>query len=128
VTEEDGDVPGVVLDGEQVVRACMNQGHLRNAAAMAVLHAPRTALLGRGQEQLRDTLFCAGALGQLLYLGATEAGVGVTGVGGFDAERWRQLAHLPEDREPLYLVAFGIDDRQGAKWDRLSTAYAQNES
>jgi SagB-type dehydrogenase family enzyme len=126
LTDAGADVPGVVASGEEIVHACMHQAHLRNAAAFVVLHAERDALVAEGRGP-RDTLFRVGALGQLLYLGATEAGAGVTGVGGFDAERWRRLVRLSVDQEPLYLVAFGADDAAGVKWDQLQTAYAQNE-
>ncbi|WP_378059345.1 nitroreductase family protein [Actinophytocola glycyrrhizae] len=126
LTGDGADVPGVVPSGEEIVHACMHQAHLRNAAAFVVMHTERDVLVAEGRG-MRDTLFRVGALGQLLYLGATDAGVGVTGVGGFDAERWRRLARLSLDQEPLYLVAFGADDAAEVKWDQLQTAYAQNE-
>ncbi len=126
-TEAGGDVPGVVPNGDEIVRACLQQEHLRHAAAFAVFHVSHEELVAAGPHRVREMLFRIGAAGQLVYLGATEAGVGVTGVGGFDAGCWRQLARLAPDREPLYLVALGWDDARGVKWDRFPTAYAQNE-
>ena len=110
---------------DEVVRACMNQEHLRHAAALVLFHVARGDLLGR-DFSLREALFRAGALGHLLYLGATACGVGVTGVGGFDASTWRRLAGLPDDHEVLYLMAFGRDSGPGVKTDRLQTAYAHD--
>ncbi|WP_412543366.1 nitroreductase family protein [Longispora sp. K20-0274] len=116
------------LDGDQVVRACMNQEHLRHAAAFVVFHAPRSAVTERRPFHMRELLFRAGALSQLVYLGATEAGIGVTAIGGFDARRWQQLAGLPADHEVLYMVLLGGASDDGVKWDRLQAAYAHNES
>lgn len=108
---------------DDVVAACGGQDHLRHAAAGVLYHVDRAALLGHPPAVLRELLFQAGALSQLLYLGATAAGVGVTAVGGFDAGRWQRLAGLPDHQEPLYLVLLGSDGRNGVKWDRLTTAY-----
>jgi hypothetical protein len=112
---------------DDVVQACMYQEHLRHAAALVLFHVPRRHLVNHPATAVREILFRAGAVGHLLYLGATGSGVGITGVGGFDARRWRQLAGLPYDHELLYLVLFGHDGGAGVKWDRLPTAYAQNE-
>jgi hypothetical protein len=111
-----------VADGE-VVRACMYQEHLRMAAAFVLFHSPRAGLFDRQGGFLRETLFRTGALAQLLYLGATEARIGVTAVGGFDAQRWLHNAHLPDDHELLYIVSLGLRSDSGAKVDRLTTAH-----
>jgi nitroreductase len=110
-----------------LVRACMHQDHLGGAAAVVLFHTRRDALLGRPPAAMREALFRAGAIGQLLYLGATDAGIGVTGVGGFDTGRWQSLGCVPDDHELLYLVLLGADTGPGVKWDRLQTAYAQGE-
>lgn len=110
-----------------LVQACMHQDHLGPAAAVVLFHIRRDALLGRPPAAMREALFRAGALGQLLYLGATDAGIGVTGVGGFDTRRWQRLGCLPDDHELLYLVLLGADTGPGVKWDRLQAAYAQGE-
>ncbi|MFE2754354.1 nitroreductase family protein, partial [Actinosynnema sp. NPDC059335] len=112
---------------DDLARACMHQDHLRDAAAFVVAHAPRDEVVGRYPHRLRELIFRAGAVGQLLYLGATEAGLGVTAVGGFDARRWRRIARLPGDHEVLYLVALGAGVDTGAKWDRAHLAYAHDE-
>ncbi|MFD3538120.1 nitroreductase family protein [Streptomyces sp. NPDC058662] len=116
---------------DEVARACMQQRALAGAAAVVLLHVPRTSLAGAGSaadaENLRELAFRCGALGQLLYLGANRAAVGVTAIGGFDTPLWRTLAGLPEDDEILYALLLGSPDDSGVKFDRLATAHAQNE-
>ncbi|MFI0806761.1 nitroreductase family protein [Streptomyces echinatus] len=123
--------PGPLPSTDEVARACMQQRALAGAAAVLLLHVPRTSLAGAGStpgaENLRELAFRCGALGQLLYLGAHRAGVGVTAIGGFDAPLWRTLAGLPEDEEVLYALLLGRPDDSGIKFDRLATAHAQNE-
>lgn len=109
---------------DDIAQACMHQDHLRDAAAFVLFHAPRRRVVGQNPREL---IFRAGAVGQLLYLGAAEAGLGVTAVGGFDAHRWRRIARLPGDHEVLYLIALGAGRDTGTKWDRAHTAYAHDE-
>lgn len=117
----------VVLSGRDVVRACMYQEHLAHSAAVVLFHAPRKQLVGRRLSGMREMLFRVGAVSQLLYLGATDIGLGVTGIGGFDVALWRRLAGLPEDHELLYVMCFGHNGDSNVKWDRMEVAYAQNE-
>lgn len=123
--------PGRLPSTDEVARACMQQRALAGAAAILLLHVPRTSLAGAGSaadaENLRELAFRCGALGQLLYLGANRAAVGVTAIGGFDTPLWRTLAGLPEDDEILYALLLGHPDDSGVKFDRLAMAHAQNE-
>ncbi|MCZ0209729.1 nitroreductase family protein [Streptomyces sp. UMAF16] len=123
--------PGRLPSTDEVARACMQQRALAGAAAILLLHVPRTSLAGAGTaagaENLRELAFRCGALGQLLYLGAHRARVGVTAIGGFDTPLWRTLAGLPEDDEILYALLIGRPDDSGIKFDRLAMAHAQNE-
>ncbi|MFE6776640.1 nitroreductase family protein [Streptomyces sp. NPDC057702] len=116
---------------DEVARACMQQRALAGAAAILLLHVPRTSLVGvdstEGAESLRELAFRCGALGQLLYLGANRARVGVTAIGGFDTVLWRELTELPDDDEILYALLLGSPDDSGVKLDRLAMAHAQNE-
>ncbi|WP_217189313.1 nitroreductase family protein [Streptomyces buecherae] len=116
---------------DEVARACMQQRPLAGAAAIVLLHVPRASLAGAGSagdaESLRELAFRCGALGQLLYLGANRAGIGVTAIGGFDSPLWRTLAGLPEGDETLYALLLGRPDDSGIKFDRLAMAHAQNE-
>ncbi|MFJ5924241.1 nitroreductase family protein [Kitasatospora sp. NPDC092948] len=133
LTGEGARRPGRLPSTDEVVRACMQQRSLADTAAVVLLHAPRTALTDTAagaaadSEDLRELAFRCGALGQLLYLGANRAGIGVTGVGGFDAALWHSLAGLPDSDEILYVLLLGRPDESGVKLDRLATAHAQNE-
>ncbi|WBB81899.1 nitroreductase family protein [Micromonospora sp. WMMD882] len=114
-------------DDDELVRVCMGQYHLRHAAAVVLLHAPRAELVRSGPPGLDTVLLRAGALAHLLYLGAAEARIGVTAIGGFDAGRWRALAGIPAAHEVLYAVLLGNPGPAAVKLDRLHPAYAHNE-
>jgi SagB-type dehydrogenase family enzyme len=49
----------------------------------------------------------AGRLGQRLYLGATALNLGCCAVGAFYDRELAEVCHLPENFDPLYLVAVG---------------------
>ncbi|MFJ5934024.1 nitroreductase family protein [Streptomyces sp. NPDC093071] len=116
------------LTDESVTEAFMAQRHLADASAVLLLHAPTASLIEEtGGSQLWTVLYRAGALAQLVYLEAAQRGLAVTGVGGFDSERWKQLAGLPADHDVVYAVAMGVDTPDAPKLDRLAVAYAQNE-
>ncbi len=117
-----------VSDRGMVLRACMNQHYLENAAAFVVFHAARRDVVDPMRPYLlREALFRAGAAGHLIYLGATRCGLGVTALGGFDQARWRSILRLSPDREVLYVMALGLDGAQGEKYDRLQSAYAHGQ-
>ncbi len=133
---------GRLPSGEEMAKACMRQRTLTEAAAVVLMHAPRAALESVSAEEpdvktgtetgtetgnLGELALRCGVLGQMLYLGATRAGIGVTGIGGFDAAMWRSLAGLPENDEILYVLLLGTPDDSGIKLDRLGAAIAQNE-
>ncbi|QFZ19606.1 nitroreductase family protein [Saccharothrix syringae] len=106
---------------DELLRACMDQEHLRHAAALVLFHTARQDLLCHGID---DTLLRAGALAHLLYLGAAGEGVAITAIGGFDGPRWRALAGLPGRDEVLYVVLLGGSGGAALKLDRLQPAYA----
>ena len=110
---------------DDVVRATMHQKHLRDAAAFVLFHAPRADLVANRSAHLRELLLRAGGVAHLLYLGATDAGLGVTAVGGFDADMWRDFTRLPAAHDPVYLLSFGTAGAGRVKWDRLATPYAR---
>ncbi|MEV6262934.1 nitroreductase family protein [Streptomyces sp. NPDC051784] len=129
---------GRLPSGEEMAKACMQQRTLTGAAAVVLLHAPRTALedtsehgpnraAGTEAGNFGELALRCGALGQMLYLGAARAGIGVTGIGGFDAAMWRSLAGLPDSDDILYVLLLGKPDDSGIKLDRLGAAIAQNE-
>ncbi|MFJ8981622.1 nitroreductase family protein [Streptomyces sp. NPDC102282] len=116
------------LDNDSVSEAFMVQSHLAEASAVLLLHAPTASLTDEAAgSRLQTVLFRAGALAQLIYLEAAQRDLSVTGVGGFDSERWKRLANLPADHDVVYAVAMGLDTPHVAKLDRLAVAYAQNE-
>jgi nitroreductase len=115
-------------DRAVIAAACMGQQHLREAQAFVLVSASRRRLLYEGRAQFEETLFRAGASGQLMYLGGARAGVGITTVGGFDSARWSEMACLPEDHELLYLAALGTEAASGApKLDRDAAALTHGE-
>jgi nitroreductase len=115
-------------DRSAIAAACLGQQHLREAQAFVLVSASRRRLLYQGRGQFEESLFRAGASGQLLYLGSARAGVGMTTVGGFDSARWSELARLPEDYELLYLAALGNEAASSApKLDRDAAALTHGE-
>jgi nitroreductase len=115
-------------DQAVIATACMGQQHVREAQAFVLMSASRRQLLYEGRAQFEEALFRAGASGQLMYLGAARAGVGITTIGGFDATRWSELAGLREDHELLYLAALGNEAASSApKLDRDAAALAHGE-
>ncbi|MGW0010440.1 nitroreductase family protein [Streptomyces tendae] len=116
------------LPNESVTEAFMAQRHLADTSAVLLLHAPTASLIDEaGDSQLWTVLYRAGALAQLVCLEAARRDLAVTGVGGFDSERWQRLADLPADHDVVYAVAMGSDTPDAPKLDRLAVAYAQNE-
>jgi hypothetical protein len=117
-----------LLDGELVARACNGQRHLAGARAFLLFHLDRRKLLAVGQAQtLRDALYRTGAAAQLTYLGAARTGLAATGIGGYDAALWQEIAGLGTANELLYLVAMGTDQDGAEKADRLAVAVAHGE-
>jgi nitroreductase len=121
-------VAGRGTDQALIAAACMGQQHLRQAQAFVLVSAARGPLLYQGRAQFEESLFRAGAIGQLMYLGAARTGVGITTIGGFDSARWAELTGLPEEHELLYLAALGNEAASTApKLDRDAAALAHGE-
>lgn len=114
------------LSRQEVGAAFLAQDHLREAACVILCHAEESGLV-YDSGVLHEAIFRAGCLGQLVYLGATVAGVGVTGVGGFDSAQWCRTAGLPQGHEVVYVLALGRETGSGDKLDRAEPAYAQNQ-
>ncbi|MEA2564237.1 MAG: hypothetical protein QOH06_5741 [Acidobacteriota bacterium] len=107
--------------------ACMRQELAGDAAALVILHAPLSRLLGEhGYSAFAELQFRAAELGQRLHLAAARLGplFGMTCIGGFDGEQCGALARLGEDEETLYVILLGIRDESAFKHDRLSVAYS----
>ncbi len=108
-------------DTDEMVRMCMGQEHLRHGCVVVLFHAPRSEIVGRGARGVDTALLRAGALAHLLYLGAAASGAAVTTIGGFDSDRWRTLARLPDGHDVLYVAMLGVPGTAAVKLDRLST-------
>ncbi|MGW4648516.1 nitroreductase family protein [Kitasatospora sp. NPDC004289] len=109
---------------DDLVRICMGQEHLRHTAAAVVFHGRREQVFRHGMAGIDHALLRAGALAHLLYLGATDADVAITTIGGFDAAAWHRLAGLTDQDEVLYVAMLGPRGAATRKTDRLQGAYA----
>ncbi|MET0136718.1 MAG: nitroreductase family protein [Kibdelosporangium sp.] len=128
VLDADLAVSRQLSDRDTVVAACNGQQHLACAQLFVLCRIRRSALPADNEPQgLRDALFRAAAAAHLVYLGAARSGMAVTAVGGFDADRWRELAGLSDDEEIVYVVALGFDGTATRKHDRAELAHAHGE-
>ena len=67
-------------------------------------------------------------IGQLVYLAASLSGIGVTAVGGFANQMWREISRLPDGDDVVYVLALGVDqDGERPKTDRQEGAHAHGE-
>lgn len=92
----------------QMAQACLDQMWMAGAALILVLWADlgRLADIG-GPRTYRHAMLEAGRIGQRLYLAATALGLGCCGIGAFYDEEAAAAASLPQNAEPLYLLACG---------------------
>jgi nitroreductase len=106
--------------------ACMRQEIAHDAAALIILHAPICRLVeGAGYSAFAELHFHAAELAQRLYLAAARLGtVGMTCIGGFDAEECAALTGLDLEDEALYVILLGVPDESAFKRDRLSVAFS----
>lgn len=107
--------------------ACMRQDLAGDAAALVILHAPLSRLLGEhGYSAFAELQFRAAELGQRLHLAAARLGpfLGMTCIGGFDGEECGALARLGDGEETIYVILLGIRDESAFKHDRLSVAFS----
>ena len=103
--------------------ACMNQKVARNAAALLVIYGSvRKLLKGSTIDNLKEVMFSAGQVGQMLYLGASIEKVGISAIGGFDSNLCRQLAMLPENMDPVYVFLIGNAEACSTKDDQNLTS------
>jgi nitroreductase len=119
------------VSGPELVGACMGQEHVAQARAFLLLHIAHDELIKENAPYvLRESLFRAACAAQLIYLGATSAGLGLSTIGGFDNGLWRLLATLPDEEELLCLLALGVEHGgpNRVKADRGSPAVAHGEA
>ncbi|MCD6293295.1 MAG: SagB/ThcOx family dehydrogenase [Deltaproteobacteria bacterium] len=91
-----------------VAAAALDQRWLERAALQFVFFADlESAQELYGPRSYRSLQIAAGRWGQRLYLGATALGLGCCAVGAFYDRELAQACCLPENFDPLYLVAAG---------------------
>jgi hypothetical protein len=107
---------GITLsNSDWMDRALIGQTDLASASAFIVVHTKigddTADILTPSAQQL---IISCGIAGELAYLSATDAGFGVTGIGGINPRLWADACQIGED--VLYLVAIG-DAIAGEKFD-----------
>lgn len=93
---------------ERLVMATMGQECAGDGAAAILL----AANYARGRREFGDaaeklTLIETGHAAQNLCLQATALGLGVIGLGKFDVDLLREILHIPDKEDPLYLLVTG---------------------
>ncbi|MEA1922706.1 MAG: SagB/ThcOx family dehydrogenase [Pseudomonadota bacterium] len=93
---------------QAVTQACLDQRWLGRAALQFIFFADlESAHDLYGPRSYRYLQISAGRWGQRLYLGATALGLGGCAVGAFYDRELAQACCLPDNFEPLYVVAVG---------------------
>ncbi len=91
-----------------VAEASLDQRWLERAALQFLFFADLDSIYEAcGPRSYRYLQIAAGRLGQLLYLGATALGLGCCAVGAFYDRELAKVCLIPENYDPLYLVAVG---------------------
>ena len=99
-----------------VAAAALDQRWLERAALQFIFFADLEAAQDLyGPRSYRCLQINAGRWGQRLYLGATALGLGCCAVGAFYDRELAQACCLPENFDPLYLVAVGPVAGKGKK-------------
>jgi SagB-type dehydrogenase family enzyme len=88
--------------------AALDQRWVANAALQFIFYADLKAAEDEfGPRSYRYLNIESGRLGQRLYLGATALNLGCCAVGAFYDRELAEVCLLPENFDPLYLVAVG---------------------
>ncbi|MET0136653.1 MAG: nitroreductase family protein [Kibdelosporangium sp.] len=97
-----GELPGP----DWLSAALVGQRNLVDASTFVVVHARVADTARQALSPATQRLAMAGGIaGEILYLVAGRAGVGVTGIGGFDPGRWARLCGTEDD--VLYVLGLG---------------------
>ena len=93
---------------QAVTKASLDQRWLERAALQFIFFSDlESAQELYGPRSYRCLQIAAGRWGQRLYLGATALGLGCCAVGAFYDRELAQACSLPDNFDPLYLVAVG---------------------
>ena len=92
----------------EVAAAALDQRWLKQASLQFLFYADLEAAQEKfSPRSYRHLQIGAGRLGQRLYLGATSLSLGGCAVGAFYDRELARIYRLPENFDPLYLVAVG---------------------
>lgn len=100
-----------VPEARELARGCLNEDNQAWAAAAPVLIAAVSHDLrsnGRPNAKAQHDL---GLANMSLLLQAVALGLNCRPMGGFDAQRLRQLFHIPPDHTPTVMIAVGYPGR-----------------
>jgi hypothetical protein len=116
------------VDGAELIAACMEQVHIRDATAFIVLHAPTEQISDADPEQFRSAMLLAGVAGHLLHLGVQAAGGGVTTIGGFVEGAWGRILDTRDNIvSVLALGSTPVTATPGKRLDVEGRAHAHGE-
>lgn len=108
-------VPGA----RDIACSCLNDGNRAWATAAPVLIAGISRDRrddGRPNAKAHHDL---GMANMSLMLQAIALGLNCRPMGGFDAARFRELFHLPEDHTPIVIIAVGFPGQEGGVTEEL---------
>ena len=103
--------------------ACMHQSFVQRASVLVVVYCRALDWsTTEAASELCHLHLRAGYWMQGLYLAAAASGVGITALGGFDAELCRAIARLNPTADVIYVSALGFEDPLAVKADRSNVA------
>jgi len=108
-----------VPEARGLARSCLNEGNRAWATAAPVLIAALSRDRrddGRPNAKAQHDL---GMANMSLMLQAIVLGLNCRPMGGFDAARFRELFHLPEDHTPIVMIAVGFPGQEEAVTEDL---------
>jgi SagB-type dehydrogenase family enzyme len=92
----------------ELARASLEQECVRDSAAMLLFAAVYSRTTGKyGQRGIGYVHMEAGHAAQNVLLQATALGLGAVPVAAFRDDEVKQIAQLPQDHAPIYMVAVG---------------------
>ena len=124
ILSRDPSVGGELPRRDRLEAALLAQAHVADAHSFLVVRAEIPDKGSVVTPRAQRWLVASGAIGELLYLTAADLGLGITGLGGFDAAIWNELCGTTDD--VLYLLAVGREDA-GEKFDRMSSGGAHDQ-
>jgi hypothetical protein len=107
-----------LADTDWFDRALIGQTNFGSACTFIVVHSKiQDSIADVLSPSTQQLIIACGIAGEIAYLVATRAGVGVTGIGGINPGLWAELCGTSDD--VLYLIALG-NAENGEKFDATS--------